>query len=137
MFSLNPSKYDGKPAGDLRKALLRRDAEVITEKTSGSIQASRTRRLGTAAVSSVVLEALLVKYPSLKSLGGLPIGLDHLAALGGAAAAYMLTDGSGSTKAVEENAEMGDYAEGFAMSGLVPLMRQMTAKGMAVADTIL
>lgn len=129
--SLNPAKYDGKPVTDLRKTLLRRDAAEIKSQQTNKIQSGRVRRIATAGVASVALGVLTQKFPGLKSIAG-PFGIDHVVAISGAIAAIALTN----EDADEEDFDLADYSEGVAMAGMVPLLREMSSKGMAIAESI-
>lgn len=126
--NLNPAKYNDKSATELRGLLLRRDSAEQNSRSKEQVKAGRTRRMTATAVSSAVLEVLENKFPSLKSFGGLPIGLGHVVAVGGILGSFYFSD--------EGDDDTADLCEGASTAAAVPLLRGLTAKAMTAASAL-
>ncbi len=109
---LNTEKYQPLSKGELKEQLIKRDMSAVNDSLVNQQQQGRIIRMGSAGIASLLTGILYEKKPGLESLMGSPVSLDHLYALGGAAAAFLLDDD-----------EMADAAEGLALAGMVPLLR--------------
>ena len=110
--TINPDKYNVLSKTDLKHQLLRRDVRDSQDKLDTKQSEARLLRMGSAAGASLLTGILYQKKPSLESLMGTPVSLDHLLALGGSVGAFL-----------SEDEDMAQAAEGIANAGLVPLMR--------------
>ncbi|MEX1365181.1 MAG: hypothetical protein AB1Z98_18785 [Nannocystaceae bacterium] len=115
--TINPDKYNVLSKTDLKDQLLRRDMRDSQDKLDAKQSESRLLRMGSAAGASLLTGILYQKKPSLESLMGTPVSLDHLLALGGSVGAFLSDDD-----------DVAQAAEGIANAGLVPLMRKAGRK---------
>ncbi len=115
--TINPEKYNVLSKTELKDQLLRRDTKESQEKVEASELESRVIRMGTTAAAALLTGILYQKKPSLESLLGTPVSLDHFMVLGGSAVAFLA-----------EDEQLAQAAEGVANAGLVPLLRDMGRK---------
>ncbi|MCH9681297.1 MAG: hypothetical protein K0V04_07685 [Deltaproteobacteria bacterium] len=122
--TVKPEKYQDLSKGELKEQLMKRDVSDVRQSVEDQQQQGRLTRMGAAAAASVLTGLLYEKKPSLESIMGSPVSLDHLAALGGAVGAFMVDDD-----------QVADALEGLAQAGMVPLLRGMGRKvgGMSLA----
>ena len=81
--TINPDKYNVLSKTELKEQLLRRDTRETHDKLEATQTEARLLRMGAAAGASLLTGILYQKNPSLESLLGTPVSLDHLLALGG------------------------------------------------------
>lgn len=115
--TINPDKYNVLSKTDLKDQLLRRDTREAQDKLEATHTEARLLRLSSAAGAALLTGLLYQKKPSLESILGTPVSLDHLLALGGSIGAFMSDDD-----------EVAQASEGIANAGLVPLMRNAGRK---------
>lgn len=109
-------KYKDMSTFELREELLKRDSKNANEKIEEVLNEQRVVRMGSMAVLSLLLGLVYEMKPDLKAIWGTPVSLDHLAALGGGAGAFMSDDET-----------VAQACEGIANAGLVPVIRGMGA----------
>ncbi len=105
-------KYKELNKRELADQLVRRDVSDVKSSLEEQQQQGRIIRMGSAGIASFVIGILYAKKPELESIMGTPLSLDHLYALGGSVAAFLIDDD-----------EQANAAEGIGIAGLVPLLR--------------
>ncbi|MCH9682012.1 MAG: hypothetical protein K0V04_11300 [Deltaproteobacteria bacterium] len=110
--TVKPEKYKELTKGELADQLVRRDVSEVRTSLEEQQQQGRVIRMGSAGIAALLTGIVYAKKPELESIMGTPVSLDHLVALGGTVAAFMIDDD-----------EQANAAEGIGLAGLVPLLR--------------
>ena len=115
--TVNPDKFNVMSKSELKDQLVRRETREAQDKLEANQTEARLLRLGSALGASLLTGILYEKKPSLESIMGTPVSLDHFLLLGGSIGAFLSDDD-----------EVANASEGIANAGLVPLMRNAGRK---------
>jgi hypothetical protein len=115
--TINPDECAVPSETELQQPRPRRDTRYIKGRFMSELTEHRFVRMGSAASAALLTGLLYQKVPQMEAMLGTPVSLDHLLAFGGSVAAFMIDDGA-----------TAHAAEGLALAGLVPLLRDAGRK---------
>ncbi len=115
--NVNPDKYNVLSKTELKDQLVKRDSRSNQDNFESNLAEERVLRMSSAAGASLLTGLLYQKKPSLESIMGTPVSVDHILAFGGSIMAF-----------ISDDDKAAQAAEGIANAGLVPLLRKAGRK---------